>query len=99
MTEEEEVHRGTEARRLLDHELIVGAFETMETGLLDQFRKTLPTEAARREEIHLLLGVMDLFRSELTRVMETGRLAEVQRGLRDDESLFRKQNEQWSPPQ
>ena len=88
MTEADEISRGREARSLMEHPLMVEAFDTIERGLVDSLADMpLKAEGLEREAVRSL-QILRKVRRELQTVMETGRLAEL--GKTERESLMQK---------
>ncbi len=84
MSEEEDLRRATEAKHILEHPLVLEAFELMEEHLLVQFRASKPSQADVREECHRTLALLDMFKQQLTCVLNTGRIVEGTQQMRVD---------------
>lgn len=74
----EEMDRGAQSAALLRNELLVEAFETLETQYTDAWKASAPQSADARERIYMLTTALQALRQHLTSVVETGRLAERQ---------------------
>jgi hypothetical protein len=66
------------AQELLDNELLVEAFATLERGYIDAWRATMIDDAAGREKLFLAINIVGKVRDHLARVVADGRLAEVE---------------------
>ena len=74
----EEMDRGAKSAALLRNELLVEAFETLETEYTDAWKSSAPQSADARERIYMLATALQALRQHLISVVETGRLAERQ---------------------
>ena len=74
----EETDRGAKSAALLRNELLVEAFETLETEYTDAWKSSAPQSADVRERIYMLTTALQALRQHLISVVETGRLAERQ---------------------
>ena len=72
---EEEIRRGREAKRLLEHPLIVETLDLMEEHYMRTFRHSKPSDSVLREEAHRTLCVLDMFKRQLTSIADSGKLA------------------------
>ena len=80
----EEVDRGARAATLLRDELLIEAFDTLETEYIAAWRDTEEAQSDRREKIFLMLKSLSGVRSHLESVAMTGDLArrELDRGIK-----------------
>jgi hypothetical protein len=78
MTLEQESRRGEQARRLTEDPLLQEAFATIEAALHDTWSTTGDDATGERERIWLMLKLLRRVRACLSKVLETGRLADTQ---------------------
>lgn len=83
LREEEEIRRGREARAVLENPLVRGALTAIRDHALKEIIDSDPANAAGREVSYRLMRTAMTFEKLLTRFVETGSLAEVQRDIRD----------------
>tara|TARA_R110000824_G_scaffold192924_4_gene375143 strand:+ start:133 stop:399 length:267 start_codon:yes stop_codon:yes gene_type:complete len=74
----EEMDRGAKSAALLRNELLVEAFETLETQYTESWKSSASHHADARERIYMLTTALAALRQHLISVVETGRLAERQ---------------------
>ena len=67
--------RGARAQELLKNELLVTAFESLESELSEAWRKTTPNESQRREDAWRSLKLLEKLKSGLERHVTTGKTA------------------------
>lgn len=77
MSEELEVRRGEEARQLLEHPLLVEAFESIEKEVTEQWQNSPARDVEGREKLWLTLKLLHRLKGQLTQVVETGKVAEA----------------------
>ena len=73
-----EVKEATEAKYLTESPAFKRAFELLEGGVIDHLRKVGVNDDDRRNQLVLTLQLLDALRAELSRTIETGKLAQVQ---------------------
>lgn len=82
MTDEYKLHRdagrATRARQLLDDELLVEAFQTLEDAYTAGWRNTTIDDAAGREKLFLAVNIIGKVRKHLNTVLTDGKLAEAE---------------------
>lgn len=80
----EEVDRGARAAALLRDELLIEAFDKLETEYISAWRETEEAQSDRREKIFLMLKSLQGVRAHLESVAMTGDLArrELDRGIK-----------------
>jgi hypothetical protein len=71
-----EMSRGTQAREILEHDLMREAFEVIEAKAIKEWKSNESLEG--REKCHLMLKAMEQLKGHLSEVMLTGRLASLQ---------------------
>ncbi len=71
-----EIQRAREAEFLLNHPMIVGAFDALEASFESQWRNTNIEQRDEREEAFRMMHTVRLLKTLLTRYIETGKLAE-----------------------
>lgn len=81
ITKEEEVRRGEEARQILEHPLVIEAYESIRSGLLNKFTNSALSQTHEREEIYRLLKTLDIFTDIFKKHIETGKLAFLSKKL------------------
>jgi len=69
--------RGDRARLLLEDELLVEMLKRIEDDCYREIRASKLMEGPIREQAYLLLTTIDILRSKLRSVMDTGKMAEV----------------------
>lgn len=82
MSDESRLHElaasAARAQELLDSEVLVEAFATLERGYIDAWRATTIGDAAGREKLFLAINIVGKVRDHLARVVADGRLAEAE---------------------
>lgn len=78
MTPEEEVSRGSRAKRILEDGIFKEAVSKVQQDVFDTFAKTDPTNAEELKVQRLRLKCLADIVRNLSEVMSTGRLAEIQ---------------------
>jgi hypothetical protein len=71
------MNREAEAKRLLEHELFVEAFDTLEKELLLNWSRTSSSDVSQRESCWLALRLLERIKAHITSIVETGHMAEV----------------------
>ena len=74
----EEIARGQMAKDLLNNEMLKEALEVIEKVALESWKKTDKESFSERERLWQKMQIVEEFRSELTRYLETGKLAKAQ---------------------
>ena len=67
--------REEHAKRLLDDQLFVEAFDTLEKNLLDTWTHSSVNDVDSREQCWLSLRLLERIRLHLTSIIETGEMA------------------------
>jgi len=67
--------REEHAKRLLDDQLFVEAFDTLEKNLLDTWTHSSVNDVDSREQCWLSLRLLERVRLHLTSIIETGNMA------------------------
>jgi|TARA_R100001530_G_scaffold94843_1_gene65869 hypothetical protein len=67
--------REEHAKRLLDDQLFVEAFDTLEKNLLDTWTHSSVNDVDSREQCWLSLRLLERIRLHLTSIIETGNMA------------------------
>lgn len=83
MTETQEISRGQEAQRLMEHPLMVEAFSVIERTLLDNLKQVPVTDAALEREYVRTLQLLGKLRGHFVEAMETGKLARATKEQRE----------------
>ena len=71
------MNREEEAKRLLENELFVEAFETLEKELLLTWGRTNSTDVDQRESCWLATRLLERVKAHITSIVETGHMAKV----------------------
>jgi len=77
MTPEEESRRGDEAARLLQHPLLIEAFELIEQEYTEQWKNSPARDEDGRQSIWLALKNLHKVKGHLEYTMETGKVAKA----------------------
>ncbi|MEM7209566.1 MAG: hypothetical protein AAF434_17235 [Pseudomonadota bacterium] len=73
MTDEEKVQYGHESKRAM--EILQGAFDALDKGLIEQIKNTSFENALLREKLNLMLIVSSGVHRQIEHFMEEGRIA------------------------
>ncbi len=76
---DDEIRQGREARQLLENPLIKKAFDNIESGLIDKMRQVAMADIDTQHELVLSLQLLGTLRRQFTTVIETGKMAEIQK--------------------
>ena len=71
------MNREEEAKRLLDNELFVEAFETLEKELLLSWSRTGSNDVNQRESCWLATRLLERVKAHITSIVETGHMAKI----------------------
>jgi len=71
------MNREAEAKRLLEHELFVEAFDTLEKELLLNWARTNSNDVSQRESCWLATRLLERIKAHITSIVETGHIAKV----------------------
>lgn len=71
----EQVSRAEQARTLLEHPLLVQAFQSMKDEVIEQWQKAPAHDVAGREKLWLTLKLLDKLQGSLRQTVETGKVA------------------------
>ena len=71
------MNREEEAKRLLQNELFVEAFDTLEKELLLSWSRTGSADVSQRESCWLATRLLERIKSHITSIVETGHMAKV----------------------
>ena len=77
MSDELDAHRGEEARRLLEHPLLVEAFEVLEQEITERWSNSPARDAEGREKLWMTLKLLHRLHAQITSVAETGQIAKA----------------------
>lgn len=75
MSAEEQARRGDEAQRLLEHPLLVEAFEVIERQCIEEIKKCPVRDAEGLAKLHLMLLLNQRLRVQIESVVNTGKIA------------------------
>jgi hypothetical protein len=78
-TVDQEIRRGDEAQRLMSAPLLQEAFEKVESGLIDAMKRVPMGDTKTQHELVLSLQLFGRIKGHLAEVMETGKLALIQK--------------------
>jgi len=79
MTNDEEIRRANEAERLMSTPMLAEAFEKVEKGVVDAMRQSRLGDDKTHTKLVMMLQVVGSIRSHFTEIMETGKLARIQK--------------------
>ena len=71
------MNREEEAKRLLQNELFVEAFDTLEKEVLLSWSRTGSADVSQRESCWLATRLLERIKSHITSIVETGHMAKV----------------------
>ena len=77
---EQKIARGVEAQSLLNNELFNQAFTDIKSEILEQWQNSPARDIEGREKLFLMLKMAEKFKANLTRVIETGKIAQIELG-------------------
>lgn len=78
MTPQEEIIRGAEAENILNNAIYKEAFNKVEEGLVKAILNSALGDEKTHNKIAISLQLLHKINSELTTVMQTGKLAKIQ---------------------
>jgi ribosome-binding ATPase YchF (GTP1/OBG family) len=76
MTDHQLAQRGEEAKRLIENELLVEAFKTLEQEYTQAWKQTKASDEAGREKLWMAINQLQMLMSHLSSVIQTGKVAE-----------------------
>lgn len=79
MTLEERLHAGSRAKEVLENEQFQAAFQAIETEIITQWKNSPARDRDGRESLWTYLSLLNKVQAHLKSVMETGKLAELER--------------------
>ena len=71
------MNREEEAKRLLENELFVEAFDTLEKELLLSWSRTGSADVSQRESCWLATRLLERVKAHITSIVETGHMAKI----------------------
>jgi hypothetical protein len=74
---EQEVQRAQEAKRLLEHPLLIEAFASIEKEVIERWTQSPASDAPGREKLWLTLKLLHRLRTHLESLVSSGKLAEA----------------------
>lgn len=74
----DEVKRGEEAQRLMEHPLFKEAMENVETGILDAMKESGLGDEKAHNKLVIALQIVGQIKKHMKTTMETGKLARIQ---------------------
>jgi hypothetical protein len=77
-----DISRGARAAMLLENELLVGAFATLDAEYVRAWRTTPARDAIAREKLWQAVNVLGLVRQHLAKIVSDGRLAQAELDMR-----------------
>ncbi|HEY8085440.1 MAG TPA: hypothetical protein VIE69_07540 [Methylophilaceae bacterium] len=77
---ETRISRGSRAKEILDSDIYLGAFAEIKQEILEQWEQSPARDEQGREKLYLMLAMLAKVQVALTRVMDTGKLAQVELG-------------------
>jgi len=76
MSDEEAVRKGRKAQQILEDETLVAALTKLENDQLWVYKSTRAEETTKREQCWAMLKAIDNLRTELTKVIDNGKVAQ-----------------------
>ena len=73
---EDQVRKGRKAEQLLQDEVFAAALEKLENEQLWAFKGSKPEEADKREQAYAMIKAIELFKTEVTKMVDNGKLAQ-----------------------
>lgn len=70
--------RGSQAQAIIENELLIDAFETLEDSYIAAWRATRIDDTIGREKLFLAINVVGKVRDHLNSIIATGKLAQAQ---------------------
>jgi hypothetical protein len=70
------VHRAERARLILEDEMVVDAFDSIETALRDAIRESTLGQTQEREDAYRMMRLLDSFKGAFTKYLEDGKVAD-----------------------
>jgi len=92
---EVEMLRGRQARDLLQNDLLVEVLNTMESKFQDAWKNSALSQSDVREESYRMLKACELFRRQLTHIVETGKMAAITESDRQDRENLERRLAGW----
>jgi hypothetical protein len=91
MNLDKEISRGFEAERLMNEPLLKEAFSAVEADILTAMKRASIGDEKSHHELVLLYQMLEKIKGSLHTVMETGKLAQIQKEslLQKGKKLFR----------
>jgi hypothetical protein len=78
MTLEQRLYDGDRAKEVLENEAFMAAFGAIEKEVIDQWMQSPARDQEGRERLWTYLGLLKKLQAQLTRTMETGKLARLE---------------------
>ena len=76
MTEEEEVRKGRRAQQVLEDETLAAALAKLENDQVWIFKSSRAEETAKREQCWSMLKAIEALKTEITKVIDNGKVAQ-----------------------
>jgi len=73
---EQDVLRGRQAQELLEHPLLIEAFEALESEVLSAWKASPARDVEGREKLWLMLSLCEKVKNQITSVVNTGKIAQ-----------------------
>lgn len=74
----DEIKRGEEAQRLMDHPIFKEAMQKVESGILDAMKESGLGDESTHNKLVISLQIMEQIKRHMKTTMETGKLARIQ---------------------
>lgn len=84
------VQRGDRAKALLQNELLVEAFDNLESKIMEEWKATDPEDKERREDAWRSLKLLQTLQGQFRRIVTTGEAASKELVRIKKESLIKK---------
>lgn len=75
MTKQERIDRGYHAKRLLDDELLIEAFENIEKDIFEEWKSTAQNAYEDRTDLFLTLKCLERLKARLRAILDDGTLS------------------------
>lgn len=83
--------RGARAKEILENEIYIETFDTVESELLTAWKNSPVRDVEGREKLFLMLGLLTKLKLALQSTMDTGKMAQV--NLKHQQSMVDKARE------
>lgn len=85
---DQRIYRGSRAKEVLENELYIEAYDMLKTEVINQWQQSPARDSAGRENLYLMIVMLDKLKSLMQTTMETGILARAD--LDHNQSMIQK---------